>query len=96
MDLERLSQYLFILYCTTLGVALLFVPWSPGWDRFVLGLPYTSFHWLGFPAVRGAISGFGLVHLVWSVYELRDFLRPSPSSAPPAAPPATDEPSADP
>lgn len=83
MDLERVSQYLFILYCTTIGVALLFLPWSPGWERLVLNLPLDGLRWLVAPAARGAISGFGLVHLVWSVYELREFLRPSADEPPP-------------
>lgn len=83
MDLERVSQYLFILYCTTIGVALLFLPWSPGWDRLVLNLPFDGLRWLVAPAARGAISGFGLVHLVWSVHELREFLRPSAGEQPP-------------
>lgn len=76
MDLERVSQYLFILYCTTIGVALLFLPWSPGWDRLVLQLPWGGLRWLSAPAARGAITGFGMIHLVWSVHELREFLRP--------------------
>ena len=76
MDLERVSRYLFILYCTTIGVALLFLPWSPGWDRLVLQLPWGGLRWLSAPAARGAITGFGLVHLVWSAHELREFLRP--------------------
>lgn len=82
MDLERVSQYVFILYCTTVGVALLFLPWSPGWDRLVLHLPFSYLRWLAAPAARGAISGFGLVHLVWGAYELRDFLRPAAGEPP--------------
>jgi hypothetical protein len=78
MDLERVSRYLFILYCTTIGVALLYLPWSPGWDRLVLQLPWGGLRWLSAPAARGAITGFGMVHLVWSMHELREFLRPGP------------------
>ncbi len=76
MELERVSQYLFILYCTTVGVALVFLPWSPGWDRLLFNLPFAGMRWIFSPALRGAISGFGLVHLVWGAYELREFLRP--------------------
>lgn len=83
MDLERISQYLFILYCTTIGVALLFIPWSPGWETLVLHLPFSALRWLAAPAARGAVSGFGLVHLVWSAYELREFLRPTSAGEPP-------------
>lgn len=76
MDLERVSRHVFILYCTTIGVALLFLPWSPGWDRLVMHLPWESLRWLSSPAWRGAITGFGLVHLVWSTHELRELVRP--------------------
>lgn len=94
MSLQRAGQYLFVLYCTTVGVALVLLPWSPGWERLVTALPFDLLFLLR-PAVRGAMSGFGFVHLVWGTYELRDFLAhrlemaarpPARSDAPATAP----------
>jgi hypothetical protein len=70
-----LLRALFIIYCMEAGFFLLFGPWSPGWDRTVLLLPPGSLRALFFhPLLRGAVSGFGLVHLVWSMHDLTDAL----------------------
>ena len=76
MVFDQLFRFTFVLYCTTVGVVLLLAPWTPGWDRMVTYLPYTGSHVLGIPLMRGALSGFGLVHLVWGVHDLSAFLRP--------------------
>lgn len=74
MNLRRTCQYLFVLYCTTVGVALVLLPWSPGWDRLVGALPFSFLIFLLKPTARGALTGFGMLHLVLGLYELRDFL----------------------
>ncbi len=62
---------LFILYCVEAGVFRLLSPWSPRWDESVVRLSMSSLtHLLLHPVVRGAISGFGLVHLVWGAHDL--------------------------
>ncbi len=69
MEMDRVVRYVFILYCATVGVVLVLVPWSPGWGQM---LSYLSpgFELLRLPLLRGALSGFGLVHLVWCVHDL--------------------------
>jgi hypothetical protein len=64
-------RILFILYCVEAGVFLLLSPWSPRWDESVvrLSVSHLSFFLLH-PIVRGAISGFGLVHLIWGAHDL--------------------------
>lgn len=68
-------KLVFVLYCTTVGLVLLYAPWTPTWGSLVAALPPT---WsvLGNPWVRGATSGFGIIHLVWVLNEFDDALRP--------------------
>ena len=74
MDLERIVRLVFVLYCATAGVVLVLIPWSPGWDRMLSHLP-AGFEILRLPILRGALSGFGLVHLVWCAHDLLLMLR---------------------
>ena len=62
----------FILYCFEAGLFLVIAPWNTAWDRVVVQLPLSSLRGLLLtPSFRGAISGFGLVHLVWGLHDLR-------------------------
>jgi|HubBroStandDraft_3_1064219.scaffolds.fasta_scaffold30407_2 hypothetical protein len=76
MRFNALFRVFFILYCIEAGLFLLFAPWSLGWDRAVYQLPSGAalrafaLH----PLLRGALSGFGLVHLVWSVHDLAELI----------------------
>jgi hypothetical protein len=73
MRIQGLLRAFFIIYCIEAGFFLLFSPWSPGWDRTVLLLPSGALRALFLhPMFRGAVSGFGLVHLVWSTHDLAD------------------------
>ncbi len=74
MDMDRVVRYAFILYCATVGVVLVVVPWSPGWDQ-MLSFLSPPFELLRRPLLRGALSGFGLVHLVWCVHDLHHLAR---------------------
>jgi len=74
MALEHFLRFVFVLYCTAVGVVLLLAPWTPGWDHMVAHLP--GLRLLGTPLLRGALSGFGLVHLVWGIHDLQELLRP--------------------
>ncbi len=69
MDMERVVRYVFILYCATVGTVLVVTPWSPGWNQMLSHLSAT-FELLGSPLLRGALSGFGLVHLVWCLHDV--------------------------
>ncbi|HVR29831.1 MAG TPA: hypothetical protein VMS86_09900 [Thermoanaerobaculia bacterium] len=73
--MRRLLHLLFVLYCAEAGFFLVVVPWSAAWERLAgptgaLGLGAM----LGAPIVRGAVSGFGLVHLVWGAHDLLGWL----------------------
>jgi hypothetical protein len=86
MRAQALLRVFFIVYCMEAGFFLLFGPWSPGWDRTVLVLPSAALRaFFLHPLARSAVSGFGLVHLVWSTHDLTDSLarrlRPDGGSA---------------
>ncbi len=64
-------RLLFVLYCVEAGVFLLLSPWSPRWDEGIVRMSmFELSHLLLHPVVRSAISGFGLVHLVWGAHDL--------------------------
>jgi len=70
-----LPQAFFVLYCIEAGVLLLLAPWSTSWDRTVIRVPSLAVQGvLAHPLLRGAVSGFGLVHLVWGVHDLDRWL----------------------
>lgn len=71
MQSHTLLRVLFILYCVEAGSFLILAPWSPFWDRIVLQLPFPILVLYGLhPILRGGVSGFGLVHLVWGAHDL--------------------------
>ena len=75
MRARTLTRALFILYCVEAGVLLVMAPWSPAWDTSILRLHGTRLQELLLnTAVRSAISGFGLVHLVWAAHDLELWL----------------------
>ncbi len=77
MALERLYLFTFVIYCTTVGTVLVMMPWSPAWDQLLLHLPFDDIRLLQSPWLRGLLTGFGLVHLIWSVHDLNLVLNPS-------------------
>ncbi|MEM7583528.1 MAG: hypothetical protein AAF560_09130 [Acidobacteriota bacterium] len=97
MDIERLVRFVFVLYCATVGAVLVLVPWSPGWERMIAHLP-AGFEILRQPLLRGALSGFGLVHLVWCVHDLILLVGTEVSSRGPGAPrsPGSSSPASEP
>lgn len=65
------SRLLLIVYFIEAGLLLLVVPWSPFWEHnwFVLGSSWASaFAQSGY--VRGAISGVGLLLVLFGLVEL--------------------------
>lgn len=71
MRLSSLFRVSFILYCIEAGIFLLFAPWSPVWDQTMVQIPLEGLRMLALnPLFRGAVSGFGLVHLVWGAHDL--------------------------
>jgi hypothetical protein len=66
------ASLLFIAWCLGIGTLLVYAPWLPVWARWTA--PYTSsplvHDLLQHPALRGAVTGFGLYHLVWGTHDL--------------------------
>jgi len=66
---------LFVLYCLEAGLFLVLAPWNGGWDRLAFQMPFEALRDLLLtPGFRGAVTGFGLVHLVWGLHDLRALL----------------------
>jgi hypothetical protein len=61
---------LYASYLVNVGLLLLFLPWSAAWPRFVLLIPPQLAVFLDHPAVRGAVSAFGVLHLILLLTEL--------------------------
>lgn len=79
MSWSRFGRYLlsalFILYCIEAGVLLTMTPWRDVWPRLILDLPSDALRtFLLHPLGRSAITGFGLIHLVWGLHDLHRLL----------------------
>jgi len=73
--LAWLPRVLFVAYCLEAGVFLVMAPWSRAWPTLSAGLALDGFGpWLLDPRVRGALTGFGLVHLVWGAHDIELWL----------------------
>jgi hypothetical protein len=71
MRISTFLSLLFVLYCAEAGILLLFAPWKPVWDRMIIQIPLPVLRdAMLHPVARGAVTGFGLVHLVWGVHDL--------------------------
>lgn len=68
--LQRLFTGVYVLFCMTLGLALVTLPWTDGWfeDGFFARWPAVQ-HMLHQGFVRGAVSGLGLVDIWLGVLE---------------------------
>ncbi len=87
MRAESLFRLLFVVYCVEAGLFLLVSPWTPSWSRLFELLPWAQLRHLALaPWARGAIAGFGLVHLIWALHDLDLLLRRVPAGGPPAPP----------
>ncbi len=76
MRFGTLGRVLFVLYCVEAGAFLLLAPWSLVWDRTIAEISRGGLYaFLSHPAVRGAVSGFGLVHLLWGAHDLDLWLK---------------------
>ena len=75
MRADTMFRILFVLYCFEAGLFLVLAPWYPMWARTLAQLPLGPFHAVGVhPVFRGAVTGFGLVHLVWGAHDLFSLL----------------------
>ncbi len=75
MELDLLLRFIFILYCTVVGMILVLAPWMASWDQLLAPLAASTLRLLQHPVLRGGLSGFGLVHLLWALHDLGAMLR---------------------
>lgn len=69
---DRLTLILFALYCFEVGLFLTLAPWTLLWSRNLAHLPSLELQSvLLHPFTRSVVTGFGLVHLIWGVHDLR-------------------------
>lgn len=75
MRFSTFLTLLFIFYCAEAGALLIFAPWKPVWDRTMMQIPIQELRALMLhPVTRGAVTGFGLVHLVLGAHDLHKLL----------------------
>ena len=83
--LQRLFAITYVVFCVTLGVWLVVLPWSALWfdDGWVSRWPVLE-SWLQHGFVRGAVSGIGLVDIWLGVLEAIHYhdRRPAGAAAP--------------
>ncbi len=61
----------YVGYLVQMGLLFLLLPWSQGWAQLLAWVPASVAGTLDLPAVRGAISGFGFLHLMLLGAELQ-------------------------
>jgi len=68
--LQRLAVAIYVLFCMTLGMALVTLPWIGNWfeDGLVAHWPALQ-HLLQEGFVRGAVSGLGLIDIWLGIIE---------------------------
>ncbi|MCE2557796.1 MAG: hypothetical protein J4F98_04030 [Acidobacteria bacterium] len=74
---SSLLRVLFVIYCVEAGLFLVIAPWREFWSLLVSRSALSQAHLgslLMLPWVRGAVSGFGLIHLIWGIHDLERIL----------------------
>ncbi len=74
---SSLLRVLFVIYCVEAGLFLVIAPWREFWNLLVTRSALSHAHlgaFLLLPWVRGAVTGFGLVHLIWGIHDLERIL----------------------
>jgi len=61
---------LYIGYLVQVGLLMVVLPWSSVWPLLMTGLPPAAAWFLDAPAARGALTGFGVLHLLLVVAEV--------------------------
>lgn len=71
MTLLLLTRILLVVYFVEVGVLLVFVPWSPFWERnyFATVVPGLT-ALLANHFLRGAVTGLGVINVIAGVSEL--------------------------
>jgi len=68
--LRFLGLLLYVGYLVHVGMLMLVIPWSEAWPSLMLHLPARVVPFLDAPFTRGAISAFGLLHLLLVLAEM--------------------------
>lgn len=68
--LHLLGVALYAGYLVHVGLLMLLLPWSSVWPDLLVRMPYPAAMVLDLPAVRGAISALGSLHLAMVAAEL--------------------------
>lgn len=73
--ISTLTRLLYTAYFLEVGLILVFVPWSPFWERnyFAESLPFLQAI-IRNNFVRGAVSGIGILNLLAGLADLRTLL----------------------
>jgi hypothetical protein len=76
--LRRLELFFFVVLRIYVGVVVLVLPWTPPWtdNHWISYFPRVS-AFLMYGAVRGVISGLGLLNLWIAVYEAIHYREPN-------------------
>lgn len=70
-----LFKILFVFYCAEAGLLLTLLPWSPAWEQIMRQIPIAALQAVVLsPLVRGATTGFGLVHILWGTHDVAALL----------------------
>ena len=86
MRFESVYRILFVLYCVEAGIFLALSPWTPSWERVAFLVPAAGVrHLISAPWMRGLVSGFGLVHLLWVAHDLSLWLAPAAADREPTS-----------
>jgi hypothetical protein len=65
-----LALVVYIAYLIQVGMLMIWLPWSRIWDVLIVRLPLPVAWLLDSPFVRGAITAFGVLHLLMVLAEL--------------------------
>ena len=60
----------YMAYLVNVGLLLVLLPWSRAWGRLLSMLPHGLVATLDAPWLRGALSAFGVLHLLLVAWEL--------------------------
>ncbi|MEE8368928.1 MAG: hypothetical protein V3S30_11515 [Thermoanaerobaculia bacterium] len=70
-----LFKILFVFYCAEAGLLLTLLPWTPAWEQIMRQIPIVGLQAaILSPLIRGATTGFGLVHILWGTHDIVDLL----------------------
>lgn len=61
---------LYVTYLVHVGLMMIVVPWSSVWPHLLTFMPLRLAYALDQPAIRGAISAFGALHILLVALEM--------------------------